>query len=160
MDFDLVLAGGGLANGLVALRLAVLRPEVRVAIVEAGTAVGGRRPDVRVEAQRQHRQPARDKEIADGDDGRHASSGEEEGGDHRPILAEPVRGVTPPVAAYDVAGPSANSVRAQAPARQAPTSCAAMNGRVSTGRMPAKLSVSARAKVIAGLAKLVEAVNQ
>ncbi len=41
MDFDLILAGGGLANGLIALRLAALRPEVRVAIVEAGTAVGG-----------------------------------------------------------------------------------------------------------------------
>lgn len=41
MDFDLILAGGGLANGLIALRLAALRPEVRVAIVEGGDAVGG-----------------------------------------------------------------------------------------------------------------------
>ena len=41
MDFDLILAGGGLANGLIALRLAMLRPEVRVAIVEAGESVGG-----------------------------------------------------------------------------------------------------------------------
>lgn len=41
MDFDLILAGGGLANGLIALRLAKLRPEVRVAIVEAGGSVGG-----------------------------------------------------------------------------------------------------------------------
>ncbi len=41
MDFDLILAGGGLANGLIALRLAMLRPEIRVAIVEAGDAVGG-----------------------------------------------------------------------------------------------------------------------
>ena len=41
MDFDLILAGGGLANGLIALRLAQLRPEVRVVIVEAGAGVGG-----------------------------------------------------------------------------------------------------------------------
>lgn len=40
-DFDLVLAGGGLANGLIALRLAQLRPDVRVAIVEAGPRIGG-----------------------------------------------------------------------------------------------------------------------
>ena len=41
MDFDLILAGGGLANGLIALRLAALRPDVRVAIVEAGAGIGG-----------------------------------------------------------------------------------------------------------------------
>ncbi len=41
MDFDLILAGGGLANGLIALRLAAVRPEVRVAIVEAGERIGG-----------------------------------------------------------------------------------------------------------------------
>lgn len=41
MDFDLILAGGGLANGLIALRLAELRPELRVAIVEAGATIGG-----------------------------------------------------------------------------------------------------------------------
>ncbi len=41
MDFDLILAGGGLANGLIALRLAARRPHVRVAIVEGGDAVGG-----------------------------------------------------------------------------------------------------------------------
>ena len=41
MDFDLILAGGGLANGLIALRLAALRPEVRVAIVEGGEQIGG-----------------------------------------------------------------------------------------------------------------------
>ena len=40
-DFDLVLAGGGLANGLIALRLAQTRPELRVAIVEAGPNIGG-----------------------------------------------------------------------------------------------------------------------
>ena len=41
MDFDLILAGGGLANGLIALRLAATRPEVRVAIVEGGGQIGG-----------------------------------------------------------------------------------------------------------------------
>ncbi len=41
MDFDLILAGGGLANALIALRLAALRPGVRVAIVEGGDRVGG-----------------------------------------------------------------------------------------------------------------------
>lgn len=41
MDFDLILAGGGLANGLIALRLAAARPDLRVAIVEAGTTLGG-----------------------------------------------------------------------------------------------------------------------
>jgi hypothetical protein len=35
-----------------------------------------------------------------------------------------------------------------------------MNANVSTGRMPAKLSVSARAVVTAGLANEVEDVNQ
>ncbi len=39
--FDIVLAGGGLANGLIALRLAQLRPELKVAIVEAGDRIGG-----------------------------------------------------------------------------------------------------------------------
>lgn len=41
MDFDIILAGGGLANGLIALRLAALRPDVRVAIVESGPVIGG-----------------------------------------------------------------------------------------------------------------------
>ena len=41
MDFDLILVGGGLANGLIALRLAQQRPELRVAIVEAGATLGG-----------------------------------------------------------------------------------------------------------------------
>lgn len=40
-DFDLILAGGGLANGLIALRLAQTRPDVRVAIIESGAAPGG-----------------------------------------------------------------------------------------------------------------------
>ena len=41
MDFDLILAGGGLANALIALRLAELRPELRVAVVDAGDSIGG-----------------------------------------------------------------------------------------------------------------------
>jgi lycopene beta-cyclase len=41
MEHDLILAGGGLANGLIALRLAQLRPEVRVTLIEAGPRPGG-----------------------------------------------------------------------------------------------------------------------
>ena len=41
MDFDIILAGGGLANGLIALRLAQTRPDVRVCIVESGPVLGG-----------------------------------------------------------------------------------------------------------------------
>ena len=41
VDFDIILAGGGLANGLIALRLAQLRPDLRVAIVEGGQRIGG-----------------------------------------------------------------------------------------------------------------------
>ncbi len=41
MDFDLILAGGGLANSLIALRLAELRPELRVGLVEGGQTIGG-----------------------------------------------------------------------------------------------------------------------
>ena len=41
MDFDIILAGGGLANGLIALRLAQRQPGLRVAIVEAGAVLGG-----------------------------------------------------------------------------------------------------------------------
>ena len=41
VDFDIILAGGGLANGLIALRLAALRPELRVAIIESGPTLGG-----------------------------------------------------------------------------------------------------------------------
>jgi lycopene beta-cyclase len=41
VDFDIILAGGGLANGLIALRLAQTRPDVRVGIVESGPALGG-----------------------------------------------------------------------------------------------------------------------
>ena len=40
-DFDLILAGGGLANGLIALRLAQVQPHLRVALIEAGPSIGG-----------------------------------------------------------------------------------------------------------------------
>jgi lycopene beta-cyclase len=39
---SLLLAGGGLANGLIAYRLAQLRPEVSVKLVEGGDSLGGR----------------------------------------------------------------------------------------------------------------------
>jgi lycopene beta-cyclase len=39
--FDLVLVGGGLANGLVAWRLRERRPDLRVLLLEAGETVGG-----------------------------------------------------------------------------------------------------------------------
>src|SRR5258708_38440376 len=42
----------------------------------------------------------------------------------------------------------------------AAASCATMNPGASTGRMPANVSLAARAKVTAGLANDVEAVNQ
>jgi lycopene beta-cyclase len=38
----LLLAGGGLANGLIAYRLAQLRPEIAVRVIEAGGTLGGR----------------------------------------------------------------------------------------------------------------------
>ena len=41
MSPDLILVGGGLANCLIAWRLAMLRPEVRFLILEAGSSVGG-----------------------------------------------------------------------------------------------------------------------
>jgi lycopene beta-cyclase len=41
VDYDLILAGGGLANGLIALRLAKTRPQLSVAIVEAADRLGG-----------------------------------------------------------------------------------------------------------------------
>ncbi len=40
-DFDLILAGGGLAAGLIAMRLADMRPSLSVAIVEASDSIGG-----------------------------------------------------------------------------------------------------------------------
>lgn len=39
--FDLLLAGGGLANGLIALRLRQRRPDLRLLLVEAGPRLGG-----------------------------------------------------------------------------------------------------------------------
>src|SRR3546814_20745141 len=44
VDHDLVLAGGGLAAGLVALAFRQLRPEVDVAIVEQGPTIGVNHP--------------------------------------------------------------------------------------------------------------------
>lgn len=41
VDFDVVLVGGGLANQLIAIRLASLRPDLRVAIVERHSVIGG-----------------------------------------------------------------------------------------------------------------------
>ncbi len=41
VEHDIILAGGGLANGLIALRLAQMRPGLRVTIIEAGQALGG-----------------------------------------------------------------------------------------------------------------------
>src|SRR6478736_905370 len=49
-----------------------------------------------------------------------------------------------------------NSAVANAP----PTTCAAMNGGTSAGRIPAKVSVIERAMVTAGFANDVDAVNQ
>jgi lycopene beta-cyclase len=40
-DYDLILAGGGLANGLIALRLRLLRPELRVLVLEQEDKPGG-----------------------------------------------------------------------------------------------------------------------
>ena len=50
--------------------------------------------------------------------------------------------------------------RNRAVAANAPSNWAAMKPGVSTGRMPAKVSEAALARVTAGLAKEVEAVNQ
>jgi lycopene beta-cyclase len=40
-EWDIILAGGGLANGLIAYRLRQLRPELRVLVLEAGDRLGG-----------------------------------------------------------------------------------------------------------------------
>ena len=40
-DYDLILVGGGLANGLIAWRLADARPELRVLLLEQGESLGG-----------------------------------------------------------------------------------------------------------------------
>lgn len=39
--YDLILVGGGLANSLIAWRLATMRPELRLLLVEAGSTLGG-----------------------------------------------------------------------------------------------------------------------
>lgn len=40
-EWDIILAGGGLANGLIALRLRQQRPELRVLLLEADSQPGG-----------------------------------------------------------------------------------------------------------------------
>jgi len=40
-DYDVILVGGGLANCLIALRLAQCHPDLRIVIVEAGAEIGG-----------------------------------------------------------------------------------------------------------------------
>jgi len=40
-DHDVIIAGGGLAGGLIALRLRALRPELNVLVLEGGPALGG-----------------------------------------------------------------------------------------------------------------------
>jgi hypothetical protein len=55
---------------------------------------------------------------------------------------------------------SANSHRIATNATRAPVNSARMNHGASTGRMPENVSVRLRATATAGLAKLVEAVNQ
>ena len=41
MNFDIICVGGGLANCLIALRLAQVRPDIAVCIVEAGEDIAG-----------------------------------------------------------------------------------------------------------------------
>jgi len=41
VKYDLILAGGGLANGLIALRLAATHPDLKVAVVEGDDRLGG-----------------------------------------------------------------------------------------------------------------------
>ena len=40
-DYDLILVGGGLANGLIAWRLRTQRPELNILLLEAGDSIGG-----------------------------------------------------------------------------------------------------------------------
>src|SRR5215510_3027884 len=53
-----------------------------------------------------------------------------------------------------------SSQRNTSVATAAPSSCARMNAATSSGRIPAKVLLAARASVTAGLAKEVDAVNQ
>ena len=55
---------------------------------------------------------------------------------------------------------SETSHRKNIVAARAPNSCAIMKGGTSTGRIPAKVLLAERARVTAGFAKEVEAVNQ
>src|SRR5438477_12755371 len=55
---------------------------------------------------------------------------------------------------------SGSSQRKSRVAVTAPANCAAMDAGTSTGRIPAKLLENARARVTAGFANEVEAVNQ
>src|SRR3954466_15028132 len=57
-------------------------------------------------------------------------------------------------------GSDGTSHRNRIVATAAPASCATMNPATSAGRMPANVSVSARARVTAGFANDVDAVNQ
>ncbi len=41
MNLDLILAGGGLANSLIAYRLATVRPEIELRVIERGPTLGG-----------------------------------------------------------------------------------------------------------------------
>jgi len=41
LPYDLILVGGGLANGLIAWRLRMERPELNILLLEAGDAIGG-----------------------------------------------------------------------------------------------------------------------
>lgn len=43
-EWDIILAGGGLANGLIALRLCQQRPGLRVLLLEADSQPGGITP--------------------------------------------------------------------------------------------------------------------
>ena len=57
-------------------------------------------------------------------------------------------------------GSNGTSQRKRIVAVKAPRSCATMKPGASTGRIPANVFVNARASIMAGLAKEVEAVNQ
>jgi hypothetical protein len=57
-------------------------------------------------------------------------------------------------------GPSAANQANNAVAAAAPISCATMKPGTATGRMPVNVSLAARARVTAGFANDVDAVNQ
>src|SRR5262245_62847723 len=59
-----------------------------------------------------------------------------------------------------ISGSVGTSQRKSPVAAAAPSSCATMNAGASTGRIPANVSLAARARVTAGVANDVEAVNQ